>query len=103
MGQSSKEAEMSKAIKLAEAAEMIRSSNGAIFGVDFVKRTTGEVRKMTARLGVKKHLKGGEAAYDAAAKDLIFVYDVAAKGYRSIALDAIKAIRFGGEKYEVEA
>ena len=103
MGQSSKEAEMSKAIKLAEAAEMIRSSNGAIFGVDFVKRTTGEVRKMTARLGVKKHLKGGEAAYDAAAKDLIFVYDVAAKGYRSIALDAIKAVRFGGEKYEVEA
>lgn len=103
MGQSSKEAEMSKAIKLAEAAEMIRNSNGAIFGVDFVKRTTGEVRKMTARLGVKKHLKGGEAAYDAAAKDLIFVYDVAAKGYRSIALDAIKAVRFGGEKYEVEA
>ena len=103
MGQSSKEAEMSKAIKLAEAAEMIRSSNGAIFGVDFVKRTTGEVRKMTARLGVKKHLKGGEAAYDAAAKDLIFVYDVAAKGYRSIALDAIKAVRFGGEKYQVEA
>jgi len=35
---------MSKAIKLAEAAEMIRNSNGAIFGVDFVKRTTGEVK-----------------------------------------------------------
>jgi len=93
---------MGKAIKLAEAAEMIRNSNGAIFGVDFVKRTTGEVRKMTARLGVKKHLKGGEAAYDAAAKNLIFVYDIAAKGYRTIALDAIKAVRFGGEQYEVE-
>lgn len=102
MGQSSKEAEMSKAIKLAEAAEMIRNSNGAIFGVDFVKRTTGEVRKMTARLGVKKHLKGGEAAYDAAAKDLIFVYDITKKAYRSVALDAITAVRFGGEVYEVK-
>ena len=93
---------MSKAIKLAEAAEMIRSSNGAIFGVDFVKRTTGEVRKMTARLGVKKHLKGGEAAYDAAAKDLIFVYDITKKAYRSVALDEITAVRFGGEVYEVK-
>ena len=93
---------MSKAIKLAEAAEMIRSSNGAIFGVDFVKRTTGEVRKMTARLGVKKHLKGGDAAYDAAAKDLIFVYDITKKAYRSVALDAITAVRFGGEVYEVK-
>jgi len=94
---------MAKSIKRAEAAEMIRQSNGAIFGVDFIKRTTGELRKMTARLGVKKHLKGGVAAYDAAAKDLIFVYDITAEGYRSIALDAITALRIGGEQYEVKA
>jgi len=92
-----------KTIKRAEAAEMIRKSNGAIFGVDFIKRTTGELRKMTARLGVKKHLKGGVAAYDAATKDLIFVYDITAEGYRTIALDAITSLRISGEKYEVEA
>ena len=94
---------MAKSIKRAEAAEMIRQSNGSIFGVDFIKRSTGELRKMTARLGVKKHLKGGVAAYDAAAKDLIFVYDITAEGYRSIALDAITALRIGGERYEVKA
>ena len=94
---------MGKTIKRAEAAEMIRKSNGAIFGVDFIKRTTGELRKMTARLGVKRHLKGGVAAYDAAAKDLIFVYDITAEGYRTIALDAITSLRISGEKYEVEA
>lgn len=94
---------MAKSIKRAEAAEMIRQSNGSIFGVDFIKRSTGELRKMTARLGVKKHLKGGVAAYDAAAKDLIFVYDITAEGYRSIALDAITALRIGGEQYEVKA
>lgn len=93
---------MAKTIKRAEAAEMIRQSNGAIFGVDFIKRTTGELRKMTARLGVKKHLKGGVAAYDAAAKDLIFVYDLTAEGYRTIALDAITELRIGGEQYSVE-
>jgi hypothetical protein len=92
---------MGNAIKRTEAAEMIRKSNGAIFGVDFIKRTTGELRKMTARLGVKKHLKGGKAAYDAAEKDLIFVYDLSAEGYRTIALDAITALRIGGEQYEV--
>ena len=94
---------MARSIKRAEAAEMIRQSNGSIFGVDFIKRSTGELRKMTARLGVKKHLKGGVAAYDAAAKDLIFVYDITAEGYRSIALDAITALRIGGEQYEVKA
>jgi hypothetical protein len=93
---------VSKPITMSQAAEMIRNSNGSIFGVDFVKRTTGESRKMTARLGVKKHLKGGEAAYDAKAKDLIFVYDIAKKGYRSIALDAITALRIGGDEYEVK-
>jgi hypothetical protein len=94
---------MGNTIKRTEAAEMIRKSNGSIFGVDFIKRTTGELRKMTARLGVKKHLKGGKVAYDAAQKDLIFVYDLTAEGYRTIALDAITALRINGEQYEVEA
>jgi hypothetical protein len=30
------------------------------------------------------------------------VYDIAKKGYRSIALDAITALRIGGDEYEVK-
>ncbi len=38
--------------------------NGRIFTVVYKKRTNGEERTMTCRLGVHKHLKGGELGYD---------------------------------------
>ena len=34
-----------------------------IFSVEFTKKD-GTLRKMVCRLGVKKHLKGGELGYD---------------------------------------
>ena len=41
-----------------KAIDLIRGSNGKIFNVTFIKRTTGEVRKMNARLGVSKYVTG---------------------------------------------
>lgn len=71
-------------------------NDGRIFGVYFVKRTTGEVRHMVCRTGVTKHLKGGDKSYDAAAKKLLTVYDVQKEGYRSIPLDAVIQIEHHG-------
>jgi hypothetical protein len=71
-------------------------NDGRIFGVYFVKRTTGEVRHMVCRTGVTKHLKGGNKAYDAASKLLLTVYDVQKEGYRSIPLDAVIQIEHHG-------
>jgi hypothetical protein len=71
-------------------------NDGRIFGVHFVKRTTGEVRHMVCRTGVTKHLKGGDKSYDAAAKKLLTVYDVQKEGYRSIPLDAVIKIEHHG-------
>ena len=90
-------------ITAAAAAEMLTATEGRIFSVKFVKRTTGEVREMVARTGVKAHLKGGDAAYSFSAKSLLSVYDLQKKAYRSIALDAIVSLKSGGEEYEVEA
>ena len=45
------------------AKKMIYDTGGKIFGVSFTKKD-GSHRDMTARLGVKKHLKGGERAYN---------------------------------------
>ena len=66
--------------------------DGRIFGVSFIKRTTGELRTMTCRLGVKKFLRGGELAYSPAKKHLLTVFDMVAKGYRMIPLDAIQRV-----------
>ena len=81
--------------------ELLRATKGKFFSVDFIKRTTGEKRTMTARLGVTKYLKGGELGYDAKAKGLLPVYEVKADGtdggYKCIPLDAITEIKFQGK------
>ena len=41
-----------------DAIKIIKDSAGKIFGVSFIKRTTGEARHMTARLGVSKGVTG---------------------------------------------
>lgn len=84
-----------------DAAAVIEGTNGKFFTVEFVKRTTGERRVMTARTGVTKHLKGGVRKYDPAMKGLIGVYDVQSNGYRSIPIDNIVRVTFGGETVTV--
>lgn len=85
-----------------EAADKIRAAGGAFFTVDFVKRTTGELRSMNCRTGVQKHLKGGDAAYNFTEHNLVSVWDVEKKGYRSIPVESIKRLALGGEEFTVD-
>ncbi len=82
-----------------EAINAIRSTDGRIFGVRFVKRTTGEERTMQARLGVVRVRGdlGSGPAYDAASHGLIRVWDMAANGYRSVPAEGIVAVSVAGE------
>lgn len=84
-----------------EAVRFIRQTDGKFFSVRFTKRTTGEPRHMTARLGVKKHLAGGEPAYNFDNKGLIPVYDIHAPGYRSIPIEGITAVMIRGRWHEI--
>ncbi len=54
-----------------------------IFTATFVKKD-GTVRVMNCRREVKKHLKGGERAWDFEKKGYISVYDLQAEDYRVI-------------------
>lgn len=74
-------------------------SDGSIFSVEFIKRTDGSHRKMACRLGVKKHLKGGQKAYNATDKGLLTVFDMEKKGYRSIPVDAIQRLSVNGQVF----
>jgi hypothetical protein len=80
-----------------QAIDRINAQGGKIFSVRFIKRTTGEERKMVCRLGVKSHLKGGELAYNPAEKALLTVFDVQKQDYRSINLDQLLEVSAGGE------
>lgn len=82
--------------------KQIRALVGSkIFSVVFEKKD-GTLREMVCRLGVKKHLKGGELSYDPEEKNYLVVFDMQSEGYRTININTLKKIKFEGVTYEVE-
>lgn len=76
-----------------------QTEGGRIFSVDFIKRTTGEERKMNCRRGVSKGVKGVGLAFDPGPKALLPVYDLQAEGHRFVSLDSLQALRLAGTSY----
>lgn len=70
---------------------------GNFFRACFIKKD-GTVREMTARFGVKKHLKGGELTYDADALNYIIVFDVEKEAYRTINMNQLIFLRYNGKE-----
>lgn len=68
--------------------EQIKKTKGKIFSVTFVKKD-GTIRKMTARLGVKKDLKGVGLKFDPTERSLVVVFDMHKRAYRMINLQTI--------------
>jgi hypothetical protein len=79
-----------------DAIAFILGSAGRFVAVEFRKRTTGTIRRMVCRLGVRKHWRGGPRAYDAVAQRLITVYDLGVRGYRSIPVEGIRRVKVRG-------
>lgn len=84
------------------AVALIKQTNGEIFSVTFFKKD-GSERDMVCKLGVTKHLKGGEQAYDPSEYDLLCVFDMQKSGYRSIPLNTLRRVKVGGVDYQVIA
>lgn len=86
--------------------DTLLDTHGGFFNVVFVKRTTGETRKMLATLNIKSALKGGQAKYDHKAKNLLVVRDVAktkegVAPIRSIPLENVLEITTNGVSYTI--
>jgi len=75
------------------------TANKRIFSVTFIKRTTGEVRKMNAMRGVRKGVKGVGLNYDAPKKNLLTVYDMKKKGFRHINLNDVLEFTANKQKH----
>ena len=74
-------------------------NESTIFSVTFIKRTTGELRKMVCRRGVKRHLAGGELKYKPKNLGLLSVYDMEKQAYRSTSCEAIQEVHLKGQHY----
>lgn len=72
--------------------EQILETKGKIFGVTFIKKD-GTTRNMTARLGVRKDLKGVGLSFNPDERNLIVVFDMRKKAYRMINLSTITSFR----------
>lgn len=73
--------------------EQILATNGRFFSVSFVKKD-GTTRRMTARLGVKKDIKGVGLKFNPTERNLIVVFDIHKKAYRMINLSTILTFKF---------
>jgi hypothetical protein len=80
------------------AKQLIFDTKGKFFTVTFIKKD-GSERVMNARLGVKKYLKGGTLKYDPAEFNYITVYDMGAKGYRTVNANTIQKLKIGKNEY----
>ena len=67
-----------------------------IFSATFIKKD-GTTRKILCRLGVKKHLKGGQKKYDAESLNYLTVYSLDKQAYRTINLNTLTQIKANGE------
>jgi hypothetical protein len=82
--------------------QQIRDLVGSkIFSVVFEKKD-GSLREMVCRLGVKKHLKGGDLTYNPEERNYLVVFDMQAEGYRTINIKTLKKIKLDGVTYDIE-
>jgi len=98
----------SKKIGKVKALELIRNSSGKVFGVTFEK-TNGEIRKMTARMNVKRGIKGVGMSYNPSDLGYVTAWDMGVKedgevkgGYRTININKLITLKINGNQYKVK-
>jgi hypothetical protein len=72
---------------------LLLNSDGRFVSVLFVKKD-GTLRKLTGRLGVTKHLKGGQSTLNP--DQYVTIYDVENKGYRAVNRNTIQELHIDG-------
>lgn len=88
-----------KNITIHKALEFIKTREGKIFSIKFLKRTTGEERMMVCRQGVTAGLaeEPKHPGLNFSIHELIPVYDMQKADYRSIPIEGIRAIKMDGD------
>jgi len=94
-------------MKPADVIDAFKKADGSLVSITFVKRTTGDVRKMLARTGVRKGVKGVGLKFNPRNKNLIGVYDFDKvregadphKCYRFVPIDAVISMKVRGKTY----
>lgn len=81
--------------------ETLTKNSGQIFSVQFVKKD-GSIRDMTARLGVKKYLKGVGLNFNPSDYNLIVAFDMVKKEHRMINIGTLRLLKVDGKTFNIE-
>lgn len=76
--------------------KIIELVGNKFFTISFIKKD-GTLRKMNARLGVTKHLKGGKKSYNPDDFNYLTVFDLGKKQYRTVNLNTVKEVKANKE------
>lgn len=76
--------------------KIIKLVGNKFFTISFIKKD-GTLRKMNARLGVTKHLKGGKKSYNPDDFNYLTVFDLGKKQYRTVNLNTVKEVKASKE------
>ena len=92
---------MTNSINKTKAIELIKNSKGLIFSTSFTK-VDGSHRLMNARL--KKYISktGRKAPYKAEDYNLIPIYDMKSKGWRSLNINTLLTLSINKTKYIIK-
>lgn len=80
--------------------EFLKGTEGKYFTVVFQKKD-GSIRKMNARLGVKRYLKGGKNNVEAIDRPYLTVFDQKKGAYRTVNLDTVQEVHYLGKVWKV--
>lgn len=80
----------------------LMATNGRVFSVTFIKRSTGKEKTIRARVGVKTGRNGSGMRYNTRNKKLIVVFDMKKRTYKCIPIDGIEAVSCRGRRYRVD-
>ena len=81
--------------------QVVELTKNQIFSARFIKKD-GTIRDMVCRLGVKKHLKGGELKFDAKSKNLLPVFDMQKEAYRMINFNTLIQLKIKNKIYKIK-
>lgn len=87
-------------VELHNIVDYVRET-GVIFSATFIKKD-GSLRRMNCRVGVRKYVKGVGMSYNPVERDLLPVYDLVNRGYRTVNLKTVKSVRLGRTEYVTE-
>ena len=99
-----------KSVKIGKvkALELIKNSDGKVFGVKFLKKD-GSVREMSARLKVKKNIKGVGMKFAPEELGYVTAFDMNASDkrggtgdYRLININTLRELTISGQTYRVK-